>query len=124
MGKAEEGRPYQWGRLYAALRAVRGFASAGRAIPVTDRELKDTTGRPRAVFEGYLRTAGLDVLAARERGGTVAEAAAEAFADVARLMPPKAMSRGNLTQAEAEHFRQGYEAQLAAYRKAWEGLVD
>ncbi|MFI1714144.1 hypothetical protein ACIGW4_09445 [Streptomyces sp. NPDC053513] len=124
MGKVEDGRPYRWGRLYAGLRAVRGFASTGRVAPATARDLKDTTGRPRAVFEGYLRTTGLDVLAARERGGAVAEAASDAFADVARLIPPGAMSRGNLTLAEAEHFRQGYEAQLAEYRKAWEGLVD
>ncbi|WP_093875989.1 hypothetical protein [Streptomyces sp. TLI_105] len=123
MGKVEDGRPYQWGRLYAALRAVRGFASAGRVTPATDRELKDTTSRPRTVFEGFLRTAGLDVLAARGRGGAVAEAAAVAFADVALLIPPEAMSRENLTP-QTEHFRQGYEAQLAAYRKAWEGLVD
>ncbi|MFD0077986.1 hypothetical protein ACFVIY_36745 [Streptomyces sp. NPDC127166] len=124
MGKVEDGKPYRWGRLYAALRAVRGLASAGRVVPVTDRELKDTTGRPRTVFEGYLRTAGLDVLAARWRGGPVAEAAAGAFADVALLIPPEVMSRGNLTLAQAEHFRQGYEAQLTAYRKAWDGLVD
>ncbi|MFH8620494.1 hypothetical protein ACH4A8_01095 [Streptomyces vietnamensis] len=123
MARVEDGRAYQWGRLYAALRAVRGFATAGRLTPVTDRDLKKTTDSPRAAFLEFLRDAGPDVLTARERGGAVAEAAAEAFADVARLIPPKAMSRENVT-AEAEHFRQGYEAQLAEYRKAWEGLVD
>ncbi|CAM5584425.1 hypothetical protein STANM309S_05100 [Streptomyces tanashiensis] len=76
MGKVEDGKPYQWGRLYAALRAVRGLASAGRVVPATDRELKDT--RPRTVFRGFLQSSGLDVLAARERGGPVAAAAAVA----------------------------------------------
>ncbi|MER7946707.1 hypothetical protein ABTY59_04845 [Streptomyces sp. NPDC096079] len=123
MGKVEDGKPYQWGRLYAALRAVRGFASAGRVVPATDRELQDTASRPRSVFEGFLRTAGLDVLAARQRGGPVAEAAAVVFADVARLIPPRTMDRRNVTP-EAEPFRLGYEAQHAEYRKAWEGLVD
>ncbi|MFF0560115.1 hypothetical protein [Streptomyces sp. NPDC004266] len=123
MGKVEDGKPYQWGRLYAALRAVRGFASAGRVVPATDRELEDTASRPRSVFEGLLRTTGLDVLAARQRGGPVAEAAAAAFSDVARLIPPRTMDRRNITP-EAEHFRLGYEAQHAEYRKAWEGLVD
>ncbi|MFE0646111.1 hypothetical protein ACFW2Y_31585 [Streptomyces sp. NPDC058877] len=123
MGQVEDGRPYRWGRLYAALRAGQGFAAVGRVVPVTAGELKRATGSPRAVFEGFLRTAGLDVLAARQRGGTVAEAAAVAFADVARLLPPEPMARTNLTRAEAEHFRRGYEAQLAEYRKAWEGLV-
>ncbi|MEV7571016.1 hypothetical protein [Streptomyces tanashiensis] len=123
MGKVEDGKPYQWGRLYAALRAVRGLASAGRVAPVTDRELKDTVGRPRTVFRGFLQTAGLDVLAARQRGGPVAEAAAAAFADVARLIPPQPMDGSQITP-QAKHFRQGYEAQLAEYRKAWEGLVD
>ncbi|MFE7515456.1 hypothetical protein [Streptomyces sp. NPDC057540] len=123
MGKVEDGKPYQWGRLYAALRVVRGLASAGRVVPATDRELEDTASRPRSVFEGFLRTAGLDVLAARQRGGPVAEAAATAFADVARLLPPRTMDRKNVTP-EAEQFRLGYEAQHAEYRKAWEGLVD
>ncbi|WP_328944561.1 hypothetical protein OG259_26730 [Streptomyces sp. NBC_00250] len=122
MGKVEDGKPYQWGRLYAALRAVRGLASAGRVVPATERELKDTASRPRSVFEGFLRTAGLDVFAARQRGGPVAEAAAAAFADVARLIPPRRMDSDQITP-QAEHFRQGYEAQLAEYRKAWEGLV-
>ncbi|MFF0474224.1 hypothetical protein [Streptomyces sp. NPDC004284] len=123
MGKVEDGKPYRWGRLYAALRAVHGFAATGRVAPATDRELKVTTGKPRSVFESFLQSAGLDVLAARQRGGPVAEAAAAVFADVARLIPPRPMERGGLTQAEAEQFRQGYEAQLAEYRKAWEGLV-
>ncbi|GGU87222.1 hypothetical protein GCM10010275_23930 [Streptomyces litmocidini] len=123
MGKAEEDRPYRWGRLYAALRAVHGFAAAGRVTPATDRELEDTASRPRTVFRGFLRNAGLDVLAARERGGAVAEAAATAFADVARLIPPRRMEGDQITP-RAERFRQGYEAQLAEYRKAWEGLVD
>ncbi|MGW8768921.1 hypothetical protein ACWGN5_41355 [Streptomyces sp. NPDC055815] len=123
MGKVEDGKPYQWGRLYAALRAVHGFAATGRLVPATDRELKDTAGRPRTVFEGFLRNAGLDVFAARQRGGAVAEAAAVAFADVARLIPPRRMDSDQITP-QAEQFRQGYEAQLAEYRKAWEGLVD
>jgi hypothetical protein len=123
VGKVEDGKPYQWGRLYAALRAVRGFASAGRVVAVTDRELRDTVSRPRSVFEGFLRTAGQDVFAARQRGGPVAEAAAVAFADVARLIPPRRMDGDQITP-EVEHFRQGYEAQLAEYRKAWDGLVD
>ncbi|GGS80402.1 hypothetical protein GCM10010222_22110 [Streptomyces tanashiensis] len=123
MGKVEDGKPYQWGRLYAALRAVRGLASAGRVVPATDRELKDTVSRPRTVFRGFLQSSGLDVLAARERGGPVAAAAAVAFADVARLIPPQPMDGNQITPRE-QHFRQGYEAQLAEYRKAWEGLVD
>ncbi|MER5205861.1 hypothetical protein [Streptomyces sp. NPDC002825] len=124
MARVEEEKPYQWGRLYAALRAVQGFAATGRVVPATDRELRDTASRPRTVFvEGFLRNAGLDVFAARQRGGAVAEAAAVAFADVARLIPPQRMDRKQITTQE-QQFRQGYEAQLAEYRKAWEGLVD
>ncbi|MFF0423660.1 hypothetical protein ACFYUJ_04505 [Streptomyces sp. NPDC004520] len=122
MGKVEDGKPYQWGRLYAALRAVQGLAVTGRVVPATAKELEATAGNPRYVFRTFLRTAGLDVLAARERGGAVAEAAVVAFADVARLIPPQRMD-GNQITPKAEHFRQGYEAQLAEYRKAWEGLV-
>ncbi|MCZ0979710.1 hypothetical protein O1L60_13445 [Streptomyces diastatochromogenes] len=92
-------------------------------MAATQRELEDTASRPRSAFESFLRTAGLDVFAARQRGGAVAEAAAVAFADVARLIPPRSMDRKNVTP-EAEHFRLGYEAQHAEYRKAWEGLVD
>ncbi|MFF3836270.1 hypothetical protein [Streptomyces sp. NPDC001930] len=123
MTRIEDGRPYAWGQLYAALLALRGLAVAGRVDPAPEAELTRTAGKPRSVFEDCLRNVGVQVFAARQKGGTVAEAAAAVFADAGRLIRPERMSREGLTPREAEEFRQGYEARLAEYRKAWEGLV-
>ncbi|WP_309057701.1 hypothetical protein [Streptomyces sp.] len=64
------------------------------------------------------------LFAARERGGPVAEAAVVVMADVSRLVPPRRETRDGLGGPAAQHFRQGYEARLAAYRESWADLVD
>ncbi|MEU2114897.1 hypothetical protein ACFWV1_21735 [Streptomyces sp. NPDC058700] len=124
MTRVEDGRPYAWGRLYAALRTLRGLAVAGRVASVPAAEVRQTAGNPRNITRALLRNVGLQLFAARERGGTHAGAAAVVFADIATLVPPERMPLGTLSRAEAEEFRQGYEAQIAGYRKEWEGFFD
>ncbi|MER5706602.1 MULTISPECIES: hypothetical protein [unclassified Streptomyces] len=122
MARVEEGKPYAWGRLYAAFQVLEGLAEGRSELGLPTR-LKVTVGKPRTTFEGLLAKAGPQLLAAREKGGDRAKAVEVVFADVAKLIPPGPMSRGGLTQDEAEAFRQGYEHQIALYRKEWEALV-
>ncbi|GAA3061398.1 hypothetical protein GCM10017562_28170 [Streptomyces roseofulvus] len=124
MGRVEDGTPYRWGQLYAALVAVRGLAKGGRVVPATERETKDATGAPRGTFEAMLPHLGIQVLTARQKGGKVAEATETAVADIGRLIPPEHMSRGGLKPPEAAAFRLGYAERTAAYRKEWEDVVD
>ncbi|MFF5784123.1 hypothetical protein ACFY8P_04040 [Streptomyces sp. NPDC012693] len=124
MPRVEDGKPYAWGRLYAALGALDGLAAVGRVTPVPEEGMRRTVGKPRTVCEEFLSEVGDRVFTARQKGGVVAEAAAVVFADVGRLILPEPMARHGLAPDLAEAFRQGYEAQLAEYRKQWEGLVD
>ncbi|GEB60847.1 hypothetical protein [Streptomyces gardneri] len=122
MARVEEGMPYGWGRLYAAFHVLEGLAR-GRTELGLPAKLKETVGRPRTTFESLLGKAGIQVLAAREKGGDRARAVETVFADVAKLIRPEPMIRRGLSQAEAEEFRQGYEHQLGLYRAEWEALV-
>ncbi|GAA3395424.1 hypothetical protein [Streptomyces roseoviridis] len=123
MSRVEEGRPYAWGELYAALLVLEGIAGTGRIAPVPEQQVRRTAYMPRSVFEDHLRGVGGQVFTARQKGGTVAEAAAVVFADIARLIRPERMPLHGLGQGAAEEFRQGYEARVAAYRKAWAELA-
>ncbi|MFC9791676.1 hypothetical protein ACFVJI_03415 [Streptomyces sp. NPDC127584] len=123
MARVEDGMPYAWGQLYAALHAVGGLARAGRVEPAEARQLERTAGNPRNVCWQLLGEAGQQAFLARERGGVVAEAAAAVMADAARLLPARRVSRDGLRQDEAAAFRQGYEERLGAYRKEWAGIV-
>ncbi|WP_395360709.1 hypothetical protein ACHGLA_12965 [Streptomyces sp. YH02] len=123
MVRIEDGMPYAWGQLYAALLTVKGLAEAGRVEPVSGRQLERTAGNPRNICWDLLGEVGQQAFLARERGGTVAEAALVVMTDAVGLLPPRRVSRDGLKQREAEEFRQGYEARLAEYRKAWEDLV-
>ncbi|WP_329278978.1 hypothetical protein [Streptomyces sp. NBC_00691] len=123
MARVEDGRPYAWGQLYAALLTIRGLAAAGRVEPVSVQQLDRAAGNPRNICWQLLGEAGHQAFLARERGGTVADAAVVVMADAVGLVPAQRVSRDGLNKDEAREFRQGYEARLAAYRKAWEGLV-
>ncbi|MEU2545450.1 hypothetical protein ABZ618_08415 [Streptomyces roseolus] len=123
MGRVEDGMPYRWGQLYAALVAMRSLAGTGRIAPASPREVAATTGNPYNDCKGLLREVGLHLFAARERGGTSADAAVVIMDDIARLTPPRRESRGTLDQQEAKEFVQGHEDRFAAYRKAWEPLT-
>ncbi|WP_055603960.1 hypothetical protein [Streptomyces aureus] len=123
MARVEDGRPYGWGQLYAALLTIKGLAEAGRVEPVSAQQLDRTAGNPRNICWQLLGEAGHQAFLARERGGTVADAAVVVMADAVGLIPARRASRDGLTKDQAEEFRQGYEARIAAYRKAWEGLV-
>ncbi|MFE3072361.1 hypothetical protein [Streptomyces sp. NPDC059247] len=123
MGRVEDGKPYRWGQVYAALLAVKGLAEGGRIEPVPEARLKAAAGRPLGEFEALLPHFGLQILAARQKGGAVAGATATAAADVARFIPPERMAWGGLGPAEAAGFRLGYEERITAYRKEWEALV-
>ncbi|MFE6225227.1 MULTISPECIES: hypothetical protein [unclassified Streptomyces] len=124
MGQAEDGTPYRWGQVYAALVAMKGLAEHGRIAPVTEREVTKAAGKPLGTFEALLPDVGEQILAARQRGGAVADAAAAAFADIGRRIPPGRMSWAGLAPRLTPEFRQGYEERIAAYREAWEDIVD
>ncbi|MFJ9433513.1 hypothetical protein ACIRQY_28195 [Streptomyces sp. NPDC101490] len=123
MGRIEDGKPYRWGQVYAALLAVKGLAESGRVEPVPERRLRAAAGRPLGEFEALLPHLGLQILAARQKGGAVAGATATAAGDVARFMPPERMSWSGLGPSETAGFQQGYEERIAAYRREWEALV-
>ncbi|MCX4981018.1 hypothetical protein [Streptomyces sp. NBC_00572] len=123
MARIEDDRPYAWGQLYAALLAIKGLAKTGRVEPVAPRQLEATARNPRNICWALLAEAAQQAFLARERGGTVADAAVVVMTDAIRLIPARRVSRGGLDQKQTEEFRRGYEAQLAEYRKAWEGLV-
>ncbi|MEU9296192.1 hypothetical protein [Streptomyces sp. NPDC048266] len=124
MARVEDGRPYAWGRLHAALWALKTLAETGRIVPLSEGEVGRKADNPRNIAWALLRGAGHQVFLAREKGGVRAEAAAVLFADIAKLILPERMRRDGLGDVGAAAFRQGYEAQLAEYRKQWEGLVD
>ncbi|MEV6245542.1 hypothetical protein AB0M38_04975 [Streptomyces sp. NPDC051742] len=124
MTRVEDGKYYAWGRLYAALGALGGLAGAGRVAAVPEAAMRTAVGKPRTVCEELLREVGNRVFTARQKGGTVAEAAAVVLADVGRLIRPEPMGRGCLGEGHEKEFRQGYVAQLAEYRERWGELVD
>ncbi|MFF5971853.1 hypothetical protein ACFY7C_10045 [Streptomyces sp. NPDC012769] len=123
MSRVEEGRPYAWGELYAALLALEGIAAGGRIGAVPEQQVRRTAYMPRSVFEDHLRNVGGQVFTARQKGGTVAEAAATVFADIGRLIRPERMPLHGLGQSAAEEFRRGYAARAATYREAWAELA-
>ncbi|MFF4171048.1 hypothetical protein [Streptomyces sp. NPDC001744] len=122
MGRVEDGRPYGWGRLHAALQVLEGLGEGRTALGLSP-ELRKTTNTPRNNFELLLQKAGRHLLLARERGGPHAEAAAVVFGDVAGLVAPERMSRDGLKQREVAEFHQGYAHQLGLYREKWGALV-
>ncbi|WP_309053320.1 hypothetical protein [Streptomyces sp.] len=124
MMRVEDGRGYRWGQLFAALVAMRGLAEGGRIVPAPPGEVRAATYNPYNDSLRLLRDVGHRLFAARERGGPVAEAAVVVMADVSRLVPPRRETRDGLGGPAAQHFRQGYEARLAAYRESWADLVD
>ncbi|MFE0738476.1 MULTISPECIES: hypothetical protein [Streptomyces] len=124
MVRVEDGRGYRWGQLYAALVAMRGLAEGGRIVPAPPNEVRAATHNPYNDSLRLLRDVGHRLFTAREKGGAVAEAAVVVMADVARLVPARREPRDGLGAPAAQHFRQGYEARLAAYRESWAELVD
>ncbi|MFD3530538.1 hypothetical protein [Streptomyces sp. NPDC058664] len=124
MTRVEDGKPYAWGRLHAALWALKGLAETGRVAPLSEREVSRAAGNPWNIAWRLLLNVGRQVFVAREKGGVRAEAAAVVFADIGKLVFPQRVPRDGLGETGTEAFRQGYEAQLAEYRKQWEELVD
>ncbi|MFF0479819.1 hypothetical protein [Streptomyces sp. NPDC004435] len=122
MGRVEDGMPYRWGQLYGALVAMRSLAGTGRIASVPATLVTAAADNPYNVCRGLLRDVGHQLLAARERGGAAADAAAVIMDDIARSIPPRRESKNNVTP-QAAVFAQGYEDRFAAYRKAWESLT-
>ncbi|MDV5145813.1 hypothetical protein R1T08_16755 [Streptomyces sp. SBC-4] len=69
MARVEEGKPYGWGRLYAAFQVLEGLAE-GRSELGLPARLKVTVGKPRTTFEELLGKAGPRMLAAGRRAAT------------------------------------------------------
>ncbi|MFF3607383.1 hypothetical protein [Streptomyces sp. NPDC002463] len=122
MGRVEDGGPYRWGRLHAAVQVLEGLAK-GRTELGRPSERKKTTNTPRNNFENLLRSMGLQLLAAREKGGEHARAAAAVVVDITELIAPEPMYGKGLTDKEIAAFHEGYEHQLGLYRERWEKLV-
>lgn len=123
MGRVEDGMPYRWGGLFAALVALRSLAKDGRIEEAPARVVTATTSNPYNDCRGLLREIGHPLFDARERGGSAADAAVVIMGDIARLIPAGREGRGTLTKAQAQEFVQGYEARFAEYRKAWGSLT-
>ncbi|MFF8377052.1 hypothetical protein ACF07V_13080 [Streptomyces sp. NPDC015661] len=122
MGKVEDGKPYRWGRLHAAVQVLEGLAE-GRTGLGLPSERKKTTSTPRNNFVILLRDMGLQLLAAREKGGDHARAAAAVVGDITELIAPEPMYGKGLNPKEIAAFHEGYEHQMGLYREKWEKLV-
>ncbi|MFH8257021.1 hypothetical protein [Streptomyces roseolus] len=123
MGSVEDGKPYRWGSLFAALGAMRSLARSGRIEEAPAREVAAAASNPYNDCRRLLREIGEPFFLARERSGSAADAALVIMGDIARLTPAGRASRNGLDQDEAKAFVQGYEARFAEYRKAWESLT-
>ncbi|MFJ8127759.1 hypothetical protein [Streptomyces hydrogenans] len=123
MGQVEDGKPYRWGGLFAALVAMRSLGNTGRIEEAPAREVASAVSNPLNDSLRLLRGVGERLFAARERGGSAADAAVVIMTDIARLTPPRREARGTLGHLEAKEFVQGYEARFAEYRKTWESLT-
>lgn len=122
MARVDEARLRGWGQLHAAFQVLEGLAD-GRSELGTSRRLRKTTDTPRNHFVNLLREAGLQLLAAREKGGAHADAALVVAGDIARLIGPEPMYAKGLDPVQVPLFHQGYEQQIAQYRDRWGDLV-
>ncbi|MFC9700276.1 hypothetical protein ACFTWD_06230 [Streptomyces sp. NPDC056943] len=122
MARVEEGKPYGWGRLYAAFQVLEGLA-VGRTELGEPSQLRETTRTPRNAFLPLLSKMGLHLLIAREKGGRHAEVAEVIVGDITRLIAPERMSKDGLGRDAVAEFRQGYDHQLGLYREKWGDLV-
>ncbi len=109
------------GRLFAALAALHFLAARGRTLPGPDafRPKDELPRRLQGLKEGLYD----DLALARARGGAHWKAAAEVFRSVPSFLEQGPLSPHTISLKESADHQAGYDAQLAALRKDFPGLL-
>ncbi|MER6075496.1 hypothetical protein ABT187_43340 [Streptomyces sp. NPDC001817] len=109
------------GRLFAALAALHFLAAPGRRLPGPDAfKAKDELPRR---LQGLKQGLYDDLALARGRGGTHWKAASGIFRSIPSFLEPGQLSPHTISLTESADHRSGYEAQLAALREDFPGLL-
>ncbi|MEW2158481.1 hypothetical protein AB0950_24885 [Streptomyces sp. NPDC007189] len=109
------------GRLFAALAALHFLAAPGRTLPGPDafKPKDELPKRLQRLKQGMYD----DLVLARARGGAHWKAASEVFRSIPSFLDPGPLSPHTISLKESADHRAGYDAQLAALKKDFPGLL-